>query len=233
MPVRPWLYNRGHHHLTFFIDIVERFQLSLMLAVIAIRNMIEMSGSEIAFLPKSFMKGKSLVDSILSVGSLSPHLCTLLNETCFFLACTFRDHVRDGCGLDEACLYIKIQSRSSVCLREIHGCLGQRCPSSWFHYFILLPSTPRRQKQKSSYLARSIALGRAASWLCFNPFSMFGATDLLASHRDADHVALTPGRVGIRRWGGRGAMGYGMVGLEGCQLDRSGYLFVGMVSVSL
>lgn len=204
-----------------------------MLAVIAIRNMIEMSGSEIAFLPKSFMKGKSLVDSILSVGSLSPHLCTLLNETCFFLACTFRDHVRDGCGLDEACLYIKIQSRSSVCLREIHGCLGQRCPSSWFHYFILLPSTPRRQKQKSSYLARSIALGCAASWLCFNPFSMFGATDLLASHRDADHVALTPGRVGIRRWGGRGAMGYGMVGLEGCQLDRSGYLFVGMVSVSL
>ncbi|WVQ94316.1 hypothetical protein IAU59_001395 [Kwoniella sp. CBS 9459] len=47
-------------------DIVERFQLSLMLSVIAIRNMIEMSGSEIAFLPKSFIRGKSLVDSILS-----------------------------------------------------------------------------------------------------------------------------------------------------------------------
>ncbi|WWC68948.1 uncharacterized protein I206_102884 [Kwoniella pini CBS 10737] len=47
-------------------DIVERFQLSLMLSVIALRNMIEMSGSEIAFLPKSFIRGKNLVDSILS-----------------------------------------------------------------------------------------------------------------------------------------------------------------------
>ncbi|ORY25255.1 eukaryotic membrane protein family-domain-containing protein [Naematelia encephala] len=47
-------------------DIVERFQLGLMLTVIALRNMIEMSGSEIAILPKSFMRGKSLVDSILS-----------------------------------------------------------------------------------------------------------------------------------------------------------------------
>ncbi|OCF42545.1 hypothetical protein I317_03661 [Kwoniella heveanensis CBS 569] len=47
-------------------DIVERFQLGLMLSVIAIRNMIEMAGSEIAFLPKSFIRGKSLVDSILS-----------------------------------------------------------------------------------------------------------------------------------------------------------------------
>ncbi|OXG09787.1 hypothetical protein C367_06966 [Cryptococcus neoformans Ze90-1] len=56
-------------------DIVERFQLSLMLAVIAIRNMIEMSGSEIAFLPKSFMKGKSLVDSILS-----PVLFVIMSE---------------------------------------------------------------------------------------------------------------------------------------------------------
>ncbi|WWC59938.1 uncharacterized protein I303_102501 [Kwoniella dejecticola CBS 10117] len=47
-------------------DIVERFQLSLMLSVIALRNMIEMAGSEIAFLPKSFIRGKNLVDSILS-----------------------------------------------------------------------------------------------------------------------------------------------------------------------
>ncbi|ODN80829.1 hypothetical protein L202_02972 [Cryptococcus amylolentus CBS 6039] len=56
-------------------DIVERFQLSLMLAVIALRNIIEMSGSEIAFLPKSFMKGKSLVDSILS-----PILFVIMSE---------------------------------------------------------------------------------------------------------------------------------------------------------
>ncbi|KAJ9117019.1 hypothetical protein QFC22_004677 [Naganishia vaughanmartiniae] len=48
-------------------DIVERFQLGLMLSVIAVRNMIEMSGSEIAFLPKSFVKGKSLLDTILSM----------------------------------------------------------------------------------------------------------------------------------------------------------------------
>jgi hypothetical protein len=51
-------------------DIVERFQLALMLSVIALRNMIEMAGSEIAFLPKSFIRGKSLVDSILSVRHL-------------------------------------------------------------------------------------------------------------------------------------------------------------------
>jgi hypothetical protein len=48
-------------------DIVERFQLGLMLSVIAVRNMIEMSGSDLAFLPKSFVKGKSLLDTILSV----------------------------------------------------------------------------------------------------------------------------------------------------------------------
>lgn len=48
-------------------DIVERFQLGLMLSVIAVRNLIEMSGSDLAFLPKSFVKGKSLLDTILSV----------------------------------------------------------------------------------------------------------------------------------------------------------------------
>lgn len=65
----------GKPHLAFFRDpkvdghqdIVERFQLGLMLSVIAVRNMIEMSGSDLAFLPKSFVKGKSLLDTILSV----------------------------------------------------------------------------------------------------------------------------------------------------------------------
>jgi hypothetical protein len=38
-----------------------------MLTVIAIRNIIEMAGSDVAYLPKSFIKGKSLVDSIFSV----------------------------------------------------------------------------------------------------------------------------------------------------------------------
>lgn len=84
----------GLHYLIFFTDIVERFQLSLMLAVIAIRNMIEMSGSEIAFLPKSFMKGKSLVDSILSVKSSSVMLA--IAKLDLISACTFRDHVGDG-----------------------------------------------------------------------------------------------------------------------------------------
>lgn len=56
-------------------DIVERFQLGLMLSVIALRNMIEMAGSDIAFLPKSFVRGKSLVDAILSVRiPLSPDM---------------------------------------------------------------------------------------------------------------------------------------------------------------
>ena len=57
-------------------DIVERFQLSLMLCVIAIRNVIEMSGSDIAFLPKSFMRGKSLIDSIFSVSLARSHSWT-------------------------------------------------------------------------------------------------------------------------------------------------------------
>jgi hypothetical protein len=48
-------------------DIVERFQLGLMLSIISIRNILEMSGSDVTLLPKSFGKGKSLVDSILSV----------------------------------------------------------------------------------------------------------------------------------------------------------------------
>ncbi|KAL7419760.1 hypothetical protein Q5752_005676 [Cryptotrichosporon argae] len=56
-------------------DIVERFQLGLMLVVIALRNMIEMAGSDLAFLPKSYVKGKSLVETILS-----PVLFVLVSE---------------------------------------------------------------------------------------------------------------------------------------------------------
>lgn len=50
-------------------DIVERFQLGLMLVIIAVRNVIEMAGSDLAFLPKSFTRGKSLLERILSVSS--------------------------------------------------------------------------------------------------------------------------------------------------------------------
>lgn len=67
-------YGAGATVLT--ADIVERFQLSLMLCVIAIRNVIEMSGSDIAFLPKSFMRGKSLIDSIFSVSLARSHSWT-------------------------------------------------------------------------------------------------------------------------------------------------------------
>ena len=49
----------------------------MMLTIIAIRNVIEMSGSEIAFLPKSFMRGKSLIESIFSVSSF----LDLISET--------------------------------------------------------------------------------------------------------------------------------------------------------
>lgn len=48
-------------------DIVERFQLALMLSVIAVRNMVEMSGSDFAFLPKSFIRGTNLIETIWSV----------------------------------------------------------------------------------------------------------------------------------------------------------------------
>ncbi|GMK54546.1 hypothetical protein CspeluHIS016_0111320 [Cutaneotrichosporon spelunceum] len=47
-------------------DIVERFQLGLMLLVIAMRNMMEMAGSDLAFLPKSFTRGSSLLERIFS-----------------------------------------------------------------------------------------------------------------------------------------------------------------------
>lgn len=47
-------------------DIVERFQLALMLSIISVRNLIEMAGSDFAFLPKSYKQGKSLVETILS-----------------------------------------------------------------------------------------------------------------------------------------------------------------------
>lgn len=52
-------------------DIVERFQLGLMLLVIAMRNVIEMAGSDLAFLPKSFTRGKSLLERILSVSTMA------------------------------------------------------------------------------------------------------------------------------------------------------------------
>lgn len=60
-------------------DIVERYQLSLMLTVIAIRNIIEMAGSDFAFLPKSFIRGKGSLETILSVSCIPPET-SLINS---------------------------------------------------------------------------------------------------------------------------------------------------------
>lgn len=58
-----------------------------MLVVISLRNMIEMAGSDLAFLPRSFVRGKSLLERILSVGlqggsltNLQPVLFVLASE---------------------------------------------------------------------------------------------------------------------------------------------------------
>ena len=62
--------------MVFCTDIVERFQLSLMLVTIAIRNLIELSGSEDlwtkdAVLPKAFDlgRGSSLLWTTFSVSA--------------------------------------------------------------------------------------------------------------------------------------------------------------------
>ncbi|KAJ9122764.1 hypothetical protein QFC24_004194 [Naganishia onofrii] len=57
-------------------SVFKKFEKENLLQIMcAVRNMIEMSGSEIAFLPKSFVKGKSLLDTILS-----PVLIVILSE---------------------------------------------------------------------------------------------------------------------------------------------------------
>ena len=60
------------------LDIVERFQLSLMLCIIAIRNLIELSGSTFSLLPTSFipvMPSLTLLQSIFS-----PALMVIMSE---------------------------------------------------------------------------------------------------------------------------------------------------------
>lgn len=52
------------YKLIFCVDIVERFSLTLMLWIVAFRNLVELSGSEFDFaggfvLPKSFLLPKS------------------------------------------------------------------------------------------------------------------------------------------------------------------------------
>jgi hypothetical protein len=92
-------------------DIVERFQLSLMLSIIALRNMIEMAGSDIAFLPKSFIRGKSLLDAILSVCHVAHASPNIYTEYSVVVAGNIRDNLGDGGGLAETCVHHQIQSR--------------------------------------------------------------------------------------------------------------------------
>ena len=48
-------------------DIVERFSLTLMLSLIAGRNLIEIIGSDVDFDPRSLLRGKGLLQTIMSV----------------------------------------------------------------------------------------------------------------------------------------------------------------------
>ncbi|TIA87711.1 hypothetical protein E3P99_03013 [Wallemia hederae] len=60
-------------------DIVERFQLMLMLSVIAFRNLIELSGSDFTFLPRAFMLRSTSSTTHLET-IFSPVLLVILSE---------------------------------------------------------------------------------------------------------------------------------------------------------
>ena len=105
-------------------DIVERFQLSLMLTVIALRNMIEMSGSDIAFLPKSFMRGKSLVESIFSVRRRGGFL-----PAADAPASPVRHCLGNVGGLAQTRLHNEIQPRSRKRIRSICRYSSKRRPA--------------------------------------------------------------------------------------------------------
>lgn len=62
-------------HVNYCADIVERFQLALMMFFVASRNLIELSGTEFDFsagVPKSFkwIPGHGIAWTILSVSNL-------------------------------------------------------------------------------------------------------------------------------------------------------------------
>jgi hypothetical protein len=61
-------------------DIVERFQLALLLSVIALRNLIEISGSTFAMLPASYIP-LSIIPSFSALQSIvSPALIVIMSE---------------------------------------------------------------------------------------------------------------------------------------------------------
>lgn len=59
-------------------DIVERFQLSLMLGIIAVRNLIELSGSSISLLPTSFVPFLPSMSALQSI--FSPAFIVIASE---------------------------------------------------------------------------------------------------------------------------------------------------------
>lgn len=59
-------------------DIVERFQLSLMLFIIAVRNLIELSGSTFSLLPTSFVPVLPSMTVLQRI--FSPALIVILSE---------------------------------------------------------------------------------------------------------------------------------------------------------
>lgn len=104
------------------LDIVERFTLALMLFMIAIRNLIELSGTEFDFtggffFPKSFglFSGGNMMYIIsyvyyfyyiFSNNATHPQLTARLN----------RDGIRNARGLAETRFYSQVQSHSTICL---------------------------------------------------------------------------------------------------------------------
>lgn len=74
-----WKLNDLLFYVSFYPkDIVERFQLSLMLCIIALRNLIELNGSTFSLLPTSFipvMPSMTILQSIFS-----PVLIVILSE---------------------------------------------------------------------------------------------------------------------------------------------------------
>ena len=116
------------HELTYNLltmqDIVERFSLTLMLSLIAGRNLIEIVGSDIGFDPRSLLRGNGVLKTIMSVSSKSTS--DFLSSTLTFSpACSCRDSLGDGRRLAQARFHHEIQSHQDHDIRSIHGCTLQ------------------------------------------------------------------------------------------------------------
>ena len=99
-----------------------------MLTVVAFRNLIELSGTEIDLtqgfvLPQSFgwFRGNNVIWTISYVGLL------LLRFNAFFtenlpsiVACAYSDGFRDARGLAQTCFHNEIQPHSTVGIRAVY-----------------------------------------------------------------------------------------------------------------